>query len=123
MVTESFRPGTVVEETKVLSLTDFGAFVRISAGIEALIPQSEVPPGVELKVGEAVKAEIMNIDGVDRRITMSLRNVGGSAQAEQVQALNREKVAGRPATLGDLLREKLGDKLASIVPGTEEKPE
>jgi small subunit ribosomal protein S1 len=123
LVTESYRPGTVVEGTKVLSLTDFGAFVRVSDGIEALIPQSEVPPGTELKVGEIVRAEIMNIDGVDRRITMSLRNVGGSAQAEQVQALNREKVAGRPATLGDLLREKLGDKLSSIVPGSEDKPE
>ena len=123
LVTESFRPGTVVNDTKVLSLTDFGAFVRISDGIEALIPQSEVPPGTELHVGEIVRAEIMNIDSVDRRITMSLRNVGGSALAEQVQALNREKAAGRPATLGDLLREKLGDKLSSIVPGTEDKPE
>jgi hypothetical protein len=47
---------------------------------------------------------------------MSLRNVGSSDQAEQVQALNREKQAGRPATLGDLLREKLGEKLSSIVP-------
>jgi predicted RNA-binding protein with RPS1 domain len=69
-----------------------------------------------LKVGETLKAEIMNVDSMDRRITMSLRNVGGSDQAEQVQALNREKQAGRPATLGDLLREKLGEKLSSIVP-------
>jgi len=73
--------------------------VRVAEGIEALIPQSEFPQGVELHVGDLVKAEIMNLDGVDRRITMSLRNVGGSALAEQVQALNREKQAGRPATL------------------------
>jgi len=111
-----FRPGTVLPEVKVLSLTEYGAFVRIEEGIEALVPSSEIPLGTELAVGESTKAEVMNVDSVERRLTVSLRNVGASAQAEQVQALNREKVAGRPATLGDLLREKLGDKLSSIVP-------
>jgi small subunit ribosomal protein S1 len=118
IVLEQYRPGTVVEVVTVLSTTDFGAFVRISEGIEALIPSNEIPPGSELKAGETVKAEIMNVDSMDRRITMSLRNPGSSDQAEQVQALNREKQAGRPATLGDLLREKLGEKLSSIVPQT-----
>jgi small subunit ribosomal protein S1 len=116
IVLEQYRPGTVVEVVTVLSTTDFGAFVRISEGIEALIPSNEIPPGSDLHAGETVKAEIMNVDSMDRRITMSLRNPGSSDQAEQVQALNREKQAGRPATLGDLLREKLGEKLSSIVP-------
>jgi small subunit ribosomal protein S1 len=116
IVLAQYRPGTVVEEVKVLSTTDFGAFVRIVEGIEALIPSAEIPPGSDLRPGEFLKGEIMNVDSVDRRITMSLRNVGSSDQAEQVQALNREKQAGRPATLGDLLREKLGEKLSSIVP-------
>ena len=116
VVLAQYRPGTVVENVKVLSTTDFGAFVRIVEGIEALIPSGEIPPGSDLRPGELLKGEIMNVDSVDRRITMSLRNVGSSDQAEQVQALNREKQAGRPATLGDLLREKLGEKLSSIVP-------
>jgi small subunit ribosomal protein S1 len=116
IVLAQYRPGTVVENVKVLSTTDFGAFARIVEGIEALIPSGEIPPGSDLRPGEIVKGEILNVDSVDRRITMSLRNVGSSDQAEQVQALNREKQAGRPATLGDLLREKLGEKLSSIVP-------
>jgi small subunit ribosomal protein S1 len=121
IVLESYRPGTVVESVTILSTTDFGAFVRISEGIEALIPSNEIPPGSDLKAGETLKAEIMNVDSMDRRITMSLRNVGGSDQAEQVQALNREKQAGRPATLGDLLREKLGEKLSSMVTKNEDE--
>jgi hypothetical protein len=44
---------------------------------------------------------------------MSMRNVGETAQAEQLMALNREK-EGKSATLGDLLKEKLGDKLQAI---------
>jgi small subunit ribosomal protein S1 len=121
IVLESYRPGTVVEAVTILSTTDFGAFVRISDGIEALIPSNEIPPGSDLHAGETLKAEIMNVDSMDRRITMSLRNVGGSDQAEQVQALNREKQAGRPATLGDLLREKLGEKLSSMVTKNEDE--
>ena len=116
IVLAQYRPGTVVENVKILSTTDFGAFVRIVEGIEALVPSGEIPPGSDLRPGEMLKGEIMNVDSVDRRITISLRNVGSSDQAEQVQALNREKQAGRPATLGDLLREKLGEKLSSIVP-------
>jgi hypothetical protein len=45
-------------------------------------------------------------------VTMTLRNVGESPQAEQLEALKREQ--GKGATLGDLLKGKLGDKLQSI---------
>ncbi len=54
-----------------------------------------------------------NIDTMDRRVTMSLRNPGGSPQAEQLQVLKRE-TSGKTATLGDVLKEKLGDKLQSM---------
>ena len=112
-ILESYKPGTVVDEISVLSSTDYGAFVRVKEGIEALIPANEIPPGVELTAGQVVKAEVSNIDTMDRRVTMSLRNPGGSPQAEQLQVLKRE-TSGKTATLGDVLKEKLGDKLQSI---------
>jgi hypothetical protein len=43
-----------------------------------------------------------------------LQNVGGSARAEQLQVLSREKAASKSATLGDLIKEKLGDKLQGL---------
>ena len=64
-------------------------------------------------VGDSIKAEISNIDSMDRRVTMTMRNPGESPAAEQLNALNREK-AGQGATLGDLLKEKLGDKLSTL---------
>src|SRR5690348_2969508 len=58
--------GTVVEAT-VISVVDYGAFVRIRDGIEALIPSSEMveAEGSKIKVGDKVKCEISNLDTVD----------------------------------------------------------
>jgi ribosomal protein S1 len=105
-VVEKYRPGTVVEEVTVLSVADFGAFVRITEGIEGLIPSGEIPANTELNKGDKVKAEIANIDSVDRRVTLTMRSPGESPEAEQVQALKRER-SGKGATLGDVLKEKL----------------
>jgi small subunit ribosomal protein S1 len=112
-VVERFKPGTVVENVEVLSVADYGAFVRLAEGIEAIIPASEIPTGVTLRPGDRTRAEVSNIDAMDRRVTMTLRNVGESPQAEQLEALKREQT-GKGATLGDLLKGKLGDKLQSI---------
>ena len=112
-VVEQYKPGTVVENVEVLSVADYGAFVRIAEGIEAIIPASEIPAGVSLKAGEKTRAEVSNIDAMDRRVTMTMRNVGESPQAEQLEALKREQ-SGKGATLGDVLKGKLGDKLQSI---------
>jgi small subunit ribosomal protein S1 len=105
-VVEKYRPGTVVEDVTVLSVAEFGAFVRITDGIEGLIPSNEIPPNIELNKGDKVKAEIANIDSVDRRVTLTMRAPGESPEAEQVQALKRERT-GKGATLGDVLKEKL----------------
>ena len=53
-----------------------------------------------------VKAEVANLDSVDRRLTLTMRAPGESPEAEQVQALKRER-SGKGATLGDVLKEKL----------------
>ncbi|MCA9594275.1 MAG: 30S ribosomal protein S1 [Myxococcales bacterium] len=121
-ILEEFKPGSVVENIEVLSVVDYGAFVRLREGIEAIIPAGEMAAGSNLSVGDKIKAEVSNVDTMDRRITMSTRAPGESPQAEQLQVLNREK-AGKGATLGDLLKEKLGDKLSSIAAPKDESAE
>jgi small subunit ribosomal protein S1 len=103
---DNYKPGTVVEDALVLSVADFGAFVRVVEGIEGLIPTGEMPASSDLKPGDRVKAEISNVDSMDRRITLTMRNPGQSPEADQVQAMKRE-TSGKGATLGDVLKEKL----------------
>ncbi|MDQ2644774.1 MAG: 30S ribosomal protein S1 [Myxococcota bacterium] len=103
---DAYKPGTVVEAATVISVADFGAFVKIVDGIEGLILSNEIPPSVHLTPGETVKAEVSNVDSMDRRLTLTMRNPGESPEAEQLMVMRRES-QGKGATLGDVLKEKL----------------
>jgi small subunit ribosomal protein S1 len=116
-----YKPGTVVEPAEVLSVADYGAFVRLREGVEGLIPNGEMPDDAKLRAGDKVRAEVANIDTMDRRLTLSMRNVGETPQAEQVAVLKRE-AEGKGATLGDVLKEKLAKKLPSVAPPPNEDP-
>jgi small subunit ribosomal protein S1 len=111
---DKYKPGTVIEETLILASAEYGAYVRIGEGVEAIIPSNEVPVGTSLKAGEKVRAEVANVDTMDRRITMSMMAPGESAAAEMVQVMKRES-SGKGATLGDLFKDKLAG--LSVPPG------
>lgn len=69
-------PGTVVEGT-VESLMPYGAFVNIGNGLSGLVHISQIctrrikKPGEVLKVGQNVKAKILNTN--DNKISLSMR--------------------------------------------------
>jgi small subunit ribosomal protein S1 len=112
---DNVRTGQVFEETVVTSVSEHGIYVAVQPGVDAFIPSGEIPEGTTLNRGDKVRAEIANIDAMDRRITMSLRNVGQSPAADQVKSVQREQSAsGQSGTLGDLLKQKFGDKLSSM---------
>ncbi len=111
---QSYLPGTVIEEVVVVSQADYGVFVRIVEGIEAFIPNGDIPDGMTLRKGDLVRAEVSNVDSMDRRLTMTLKDVGQSPAAEQLSTLKRESGTGKGSTLGDLLKEKFGDKLQQL---------
>src|SRR5690606_19371099 len=105
----------VIEEVSVISVADYGVFVRVADGVEAMIPNNDVPVDMKLRRGDLVKGEISNVDSMDRRLTMSLKAVGASPAAEQLTTLKKEAAAAsKGSTLGDLLKEKFGDKLSTL---------
>ena len=112
-----YKPGTVVEDAVVLSVPEYGAFIRIVEGIEGMIPSNEIPANTELTPGMKVKAEVQNIDTVDRRLTLTMRKPGESVEAEHIQVLKREST-GKGATLGDVFK----DKLAGLKAGASQPP-
>jgi small subunit ribosomal protein S1 len=128
-------PGKVVT-SKVLSVVDYGVFVRIRDGIEGLIPQNDLvlpkdESGAEkqFKAGDDVEAEIANIDTQERRITLSMRRGEGTAAAPAGEAKPQTRASKAPkksaaaeasgGTIGELIKQKLGAKLAGI--GTEKE--
>lgn len=78
-VEEHYTVGTRVRG-KVLSLTDYGAFVELEKGVEGLIHISEmswtkkVPhPSKVVQVGEIVEVAVLNVDAAHRRISLGLK--------------------------------------------------
>jgi small subunit ribosomal protein S1 len=67
---------------KVVSLTDYGAFVELEPGVEGLIHVSEMSwskrvkhPSKILNVGDSVDAMVLGVDPAARRISLGLKQV------------------------------------------------
>ena len=78
-VTDRYREGERVSG-KVVSLTDYGAFISLEDGIEGLVHVSEMSwtrrvrhPSELLKTGEEVEAVILGVDPGNRRISLGLK--------------------------------------------------
>lgn len=110
-----FPPGQVVEEALVTNIADYGVFVRLADGVDGMIPNNEIPEDVKPRRGDLVKCEVSNIDSMDRRLSMTMKAVGETPVAAHGGAAKRDTgSSGKGNTLGDLLKEKFGDKLASL---------
>ncbi len=78
---EKFGVGSTVEGP-VVSLTKFGAFVQLAEGVEGMIHVSEISaekrverPQDVLRVGQVVKAKVLDIDREKRQIKLSMKQL------------------------------------------------
>lgn len=103
-------PGTIVEGV-VESLQPFGAFVDIGDGLSGLVHISQISefrikkPSEVLKVGDKVKAKILNTN--DGKISLSIKAVaeetGGTEDtAKEAEMYSSKETVG--TSLGDLLK-------------------
>jgi small subunit ribosomal protein S1 len=67
---------------KVVSLTDYGAFIELEEGIEGLVHVSEMSwtqrikhPSKVVNLGDPVEAAILNIDVTNKRISLGMKQV------------------------------------------------
>ena len=106
-----YPPGRLVE-VKVIKVLDFGAFVELEKGVEGLVHVSEIAderindPRKVLSPGDDVRAEIITVDSGERKIALSMRAATRQAEVADAQGY---KPGASSATLGDLLKDKLGD--------------
>ena len=77
-----FPPATTLQG-KVTKLMDFGAFVELEPGVEGLVPISEMcferrikHPSEVVKEGETVQVRVMKVDPVQKRLSLSIKQVG-----------------------------------------------
>ena len=75
---EKYAVGNVVKG-KVARMTDFGAFVELAPGVDALLHVSQIAkehiekPSDVLKVGQEVTAKVVDFKKDDRKISLSIK--------------------------------------------------
>ena len=115
-------------EGEVKSLTNFGAFVEVTDGIQGLVHVSEISnkhvdkPSDVLKVGQTVKVKVLNIDPSDRRISLSIKAADSNASSENhnsrprrsrnENSVNKKYMSDNDNgfALGDIIGDQLKDR-------------
>lgn len=84
----------------VARMTDFGAFVELETGVDALLHVSQIAkehiekPSDVLKVGDTVTAKIVDFNEADRKISLSIKALlAPEVSAEEAQDNNQDAVS------------------------------
>jgi small subunit ribosomal protein S1 len=87
-VEANYSPGSKIKG-KVVSLTDYGAFVRLDEGIEGLIHISEMSwtrkihhPSKVLTIGQEVEAVVLEVSAENQRISLGLKQLSANPWEE-----------------------------------------
>ena len=89
--TEKYAVGNIVKG-KVARMTDFGAFVELEPGIDALLHVSQIAkehvekPADVLKVGQEVEAKIVDFNEADKKISLSIKAMFAPEKEEEAPA-------------------------------------
>lgn len=80
-ISEKYPEGSVVLG-KVVRFADFGAFVELEPGVDALVHVSQIShkkitkPEEVLTIGETIKAKITSVDSEKKKIGLSIKDLG-----------------------------------------------
>ncbi|UCG78439.1 MAG: 30S ribosomal protein S1 [Nitrospirota bacterium] len=107
-IQEKYPVGKKVEG-KVVSITDYGAFLEVEEGVEGLIHVSELDwsqrpkhPSKYLDIGETVEAQVIKVDSDERRLSLSIRELKTKPWDLVVERYTvGDKVSGKIRTLTD----------------------
>ena len=75
---EEFAVGKIITG-KVARMTDFGAFIELKPGVDALLHVSQIArahvekPSDALSVGQIVEAKIVDLNAADKKISLSMK--------------------------------------------------
>ena len=88
LATANYAVGNVVTG-KVARLADFGAFINLEPGIDALLHVSQISnervekPGDVLKVGDEIEAKVTDFNADEKKISLSIKALHAPARREE----------------------------------------
>ncbi len=87
---EKYAVGTIVTG-KVARMTDFGAFVELETGVDALLHVSQISrnhvdkPSDVLKIGQEIEAKIVDFNLEDKKISLSMKALQNDQAEDTVE--------------------------------------
>ncbi len=87
---EKYAAGNIVVG-RVARMTDFGAFVELEPGVDALLHVSQISrehiekPADVLKIGQEVEAKVVDFNEADHKISLSIKAMLAPAPQERVE--------------------------------------
>ena len=92
---ENFAVGTVITG-KVARMTDFGAFVELAPGVDALLHVSQISrehvekPSDVLSVGQEITAKIVDLNEEEKKISLSMKALEADRDEEDAVSVDYE---------------------------------
>ena len=83
---DKFAVGNIVTG-RVARMTDFGAFVELAPGVDALLHVSQISrehvakPSDVLSIGQEIEAKVVDFNGEDKKISLSMKALENAAPA------------------------------------------
>jgi small subunit ribosomal protein S1 len=116
-----FAAGSVIEG-RVTNITKFGAFVQLADGVEGMIHVSEISadkrinhPQDVLKVGQAVRAQVLSIDTERRTMRLSMKQLVPTSLDEYIAEHKLgDLVTGRVMDTEGGVRVELGEGIQAV---------
>jgi small subunit ribosomal protein S1 len=112
---DNYRPGSPVEG-EVVSVTDFGLFLKVPGGIEGLIHKTNLVENREddpdealkkYKVGDKIKAIVLEIQSDKQKAAFSIRDYQKKMQRDELSRyMAKEESSDSTYTLGAVLKSK-----------------
>ena len=107
---EKYAAGNVVTG-RVARMTDFGAFVELEAGVDALLHVSQISrehvakPSDVLSIGQEITAKIVDFNEADRKISLSMKALTADGEPEKpVEKFDYKETGEATTGLGALLK-------------------
>jgi small subunit ribosomal protein S1 len=112
---DNYKPGSPVEG-EVVSVTDFGLFLKVPGGIEGLIHKTNLVENRDddpeealkkYKVGDKIKAVVLEIQSDKQKAAFSLRDYQKKVQRDELSRyMAKEESSDSTYTLGSVLKSK-----------------
>ena len=109
--TEKYAVGNLVTG-KVARMTDFGAFVELEPGVDALLHVSQIAkehiekPASVLSVGQEITAKVVDFKEADRKISLSMKALIADTEEDETEDAPVEDTSDEEVTVEEVTIEE-----------------